>query len=71
MVQASLWVFRAVGEPILSRLRQDEVVPFFNRHGFSVTDRAEAEELQRRYFRGRNAQARILPIWGCLDLTAR
>ena len=67
MIQASLWVFRAVGEPILSRLRPDEVVPFFNRHGFNVTDRAEAEELQRRYFRGRNTQARILPIWGCLE----
>jgi methyltransferase (TIGR00027 family) len=71
MVSASLVLFRAVGEPILNRLRPDEVVPFFERHGFGVTDRAESEELQRRYFRGRNAKARLLPIWGCLDLTAR
>jgi methyltransferase (TIGR00027 family) len=71
LVEASLLLFRAVGEPILSRLAPHEVVPLFERHGFSVADRAESEELQRRYFRGRNADVRILPIWGCLDLTAR
>jgi methyltransferase (TIGR00027 family) len=71
LVEASLLVFRALGEPILNRLQPDEVVPFFERRGFGVTDRAESEELQRRYFRGRNAGTRLLPIWGCLDLTAR
>jgi len=71
LLAAALAFLGALGEPVLNRFRPDEVVPFFAQHGFEVVDRAETAELERRYFRGRNAGIQLPPIYGCLDLTAR
>ncbi|MHB8416651.1 MAG: class I SAM-dependent methyltransferase [Myxococcales bacterium] len=71
LLATALAFLGALGEPVLTRFRDEEVAPFFADHGFEVADRAETAELERRYFRGRNAGIRLPPIYGCLDLTAR
>ncbi len=71
LLAAAVALFGAVGEPVHTRLRPDEVAPFFEGHGFAIEDHAETGELERRYLRGRNAGVKLPPIYGCLDLAAR
>lgn len=71
LLAAAFAGLRVLGEPIETRFAPEEVRPFFERPGFAVRDQADTEELERRHLRGRYAGVRLLPIWGCLDLTAR
>ncbi len=71
LLDASLAVLGLAGEPVHLRFAEGEVAPFFEGHGFAVADRAETDELARRHFRGRYVGTKLLPFWGCLELTAK
>ncbi len=71
LLAVSLAVTRLLGEPVQTRFAQDEVAPLFGGHGFTIADRAEVGELWRRHLRGRYAGTKLIPFWGCLELTAR